>query len=199
MQRQESLIARRTVRRCSSKRSTSRSKFCVGSAGRTDPPCRCVFAPSRLCAKIFAHVGRHSFTSMRNLVLLLVSLTTWPLTVVAGEWPGWRGPGGNGICQEKRLPLHWSTNENVLWHVPLPDRGNSTPIVWNRRVFITQTMEKENRRTVMCFDRRDGKLLWQAGPTWTENELAYPENPPCTPSPVSDSSVWPPTRSAASR
>jgi hypothetical protein len=80
---------------------------------------------------------------MKSLVLLLLSLTAWPLTVVAGEWPGWRGPGGNGICQEKRLPLHWGTNENVLWRVPLPDRGNSTPIVSNGRVFITQTMEKE--------------------------------------------------------
>ena len=44
----------------------------------------------------------------------------------------------------------------------------------------------ESRRTVMCFDRRDGKLLWQAGPTWTQKELTYPDNPPCTPSPVCD-------------
>ncbi len=68
--------------------------------------------------------------------------------------------------------------------MPLPDRGNSTPIVCNDRVFISQAVE--SRRTVMCFDRRDGKLLWQAGPTWTEKEHTYPENPPCTPSPVSD-------------
>ena len=84
------------------------------------------------------------------------------------------------------MPLRWSTNENVRWHVPLPERGNSTPVVWGKRVFVTQAIENENRRTVMCFDRRDGKLLWQAGPTWTEKEPTYPENPPCTPSPVSD-------------
>ncbi len=113
--------------------------------------------------------------------------------MLAGEWPGWRGPDGNGSCREKNLPLHWSTNENVRWHVPLPERGNSTPIVWGQRVFITQAIEKENRRTVMCFDRREGKLLWQAGPTWAEKELTYPENPPCTPSPVTDGKrviVW---------
>ena len=86
---------------------------------------------------------------MRKLVLLLMSLTIWPLAVLAGDWPGWRGPDGNGICQEKRLPLHWSTNENVRWHVPLPERGNSTPIVWGGRVFVTQAIEREKRRTVM--------------------------------------------------
>ncbi|MBI3853302.1 MAG: PQQ-binding-like beta-propeller repeat protein [Verrucomicrobia bacterium] len=120
---------------------------------------------------------------MRSLVLVLVASS---LTATAGQWPGWRGPDGNGTYQGKKLPLHWSTNENVRWRRPLPERGNSTPIVWNDRVFITQAVEKENRRTVMCFDRRDGKLLWQVGPTLLEKEPTVSDNPPCTPSPVSD-------------
>lgn len=84
------------------------------------------------------------------------------------------------------MPFHWSTNENVRWRVPLPDRGNSTPIVWGDRVFVTQAIEKTGRRTVMCFDRRDGRLLWHAGPTWTEKERTHEDNPPCSPSPVTD-------------
>jgi hypothetical protein len=123
---------------------------------------------------------------MRSLVLVLAGVVASSLTAVAGQWPGWRGPEGSGIYQGKKPSLRWSTNENVRWRVPLPERGNSTPIIWGERVFVTQAIEKENRRTLMCFDRRDGKLLWQAGPAWTEKELTYPENPPCTPSPVSD-------------
>jgi outer membrane protein assembly factor BamB len=103
---------------------------------------------------------------------------------LAENWPAWRGAEGSGICRETKLPLRWSTNENVRWRVPLPDRGNSTPIIWGKRVFVSQATE--SRRTLMCFDRRDGKLLWQAGPTWTEKEPTYPDNPPCTPSPVTD-------------
>jgi outer membrane protein assembly factor BamB len=38
----------------------------------------------------------------------------------------------------------------------------------------------------MCLDRRDGSLLWQAGPTWAEKEETHPDNPPCSPSPVTD-------------
>ena len=106
--------------------------------------------------------------------------------VLAANWPGWRGPDGSGLANEKNLPLHWSTNENVVWRIPLPDRGNSTPIVWESRVFITQAIAAENRRTVMSFERRTGKLLWQSGVSWAEKEVTHDDNPPCTPSPVTD-------------
>src|SRR5688572_11215666 len=104
----------------------------------------------------------------------------------AANWPGLRGPGGSGVAKEKNLPLRWSTNENVAWRVPLPDRGNSTPIVWGERVFITQATNGGTRRNVMCFDRREGKVLWQSGVTWTEKEPSHDDNPPCTPSPTTD-------------
>src|SRR6266568_4090801 len=86
----------------------------------------------------------------------------------AANWPAWRGPQGTGVSVEKDLPLYWSTNENVRWRAPLPERGNSTPVIWGNRVFITQAIEKENRRTLICFDRSNGKQLWQSG-------VAYPE------------------------
>lgn len=106
--------------------------------------------------------------------------------VVAANWPAWRGPDGMGVCGEKNLPVRWSTNENVRWRVPLPDRGNSTPIVWGNRVFVTQAIEKEGKRSLMCFDRRDGKLLWQSGTTYPEQEATHATNPQCSASPVTD-------------
>jgi outer membrane protein assembly factor BamB len=102
------------------------------------------------------------------------------------NWPAWRGPEGNGICQETNLPLHWSTNQNVRWSVPLPGPGNSTPIVWDDKVFITQGIEKDHLRRVMCFRRSNGELLWQAGTGWAEKEQGTDLNPLCSPSPVTD-------------
>ena len=125
-----------------------------------------------------------SASSIQRIILTALLLTASTLTGIAANWPAWRGTGGSGICRETKLPLRWSTNENVRWRVALPDRGNSTPIIWGERIFITQSVA--SRRTVMCFDRRDGKLLWQAGPVWTGQEPTNPENPPCTPSPVTD-------------
>jgi outer membrane protein assembly factor BamB len=120
---------------------------------------------------------------MKEIALATVFATA---SALAGQWPAWRGSEGSGLCDETQLPFRWSTNENVRWHVALPDRGNSTPIVWSNRVFVTQAIAGENRRTLMCFDGRDGKLLWQRGPVWPDKELTHPDNPPCTPSPVTD-------------
>jgi outer membrane protein assembly factor BamB len=102
----------------------------------------------------------------------------------AGNWPAWRGPEGTGVAPGEKLPVHWSKTENVRWKTELPERGNSTPIVWNDRVFITQTVG--DRRTLMCFDRKDGKVLWQAGPTFGEKEPTHETNPQSSSSPVTD-------------
>lgn len=110
----------------------------------------------------------------------------------AGQWPGWRGALGTGICDEANLPVKWSATENVRWRIALPERGNSTPIVWNERVFLTQPVGQE--RTLMCFHRSDGKLLWrQAVTTQFADDLTHGTNPYCSPSPVTDGEriiVW---------
>src|SRR5438094_9890559 len=90
------------------------------------------------------------------------SAALWSVSVHAENWRAWRGVNGLGITPEENLPVQWSAAENVR-RIALPDRGNSSPIVWRNRVFITQALEKEQRLTVMCFDRAESKLLWQAG------------------------------------
>lgn len=126
--------------------------------------------------------GGNALEVLSITALLFIGLSS----AVAGDWPAWRGPEGTGVSNERKLPLHWSTNENVRWRVALPEPGNSTPVVWGNRVFVTQAIVKENRRTLMCFDRRDGKLLWQASTTSTVKDSGGGANPPCTPSPVTD-------------
>ena len=121
--------------------------------------------------------------STRCVWLMLAAAATW---AAGANWPAWRGPDGSGVSPETNLPLHWSTNQNVCWSVPLPGPGNSTPIVWGDQVFITQAIEKEHLRRVMCFGRSNGELRWQAGPVWAEKEQGGESNPPCSPSPVTD-------------
>src|ERR1043166_7423970 len=111
--------------------------------------------------------------------------TLGSVSVRADNWPAWRGVEGLGITREKNLPLQWSATENVR-SIALPDRGNSSPIVWRNRVFITQALEKEQRLTVMCFDRAEGKLLWQAGTPSAPKARTHRTNPYCSSSPVTD-------------
>ena len=96
----------------------------------------------------------------------------------AGNWPSWRGDvAGSGIVRGEKIPLEWGTKKNVRWRVPLPDRGNSSPIVWGDKVFITQATDSDKRRTVMCFEKRTGELLWRSGVTYTKEEKTHKTNP----------------------
>ena len=113
--------------------------------------------------------------------LALLALTA---SALADNWPAWRGPTGDGVSAETNLPLTWSATENVRWKIDLPEPGNSTPIVWGERVFLTQSQKE--RRTLMCVDRKDGTLRWQAGPAWSEPERTHETNPFCASSPVTD-------------
>ena len=56
------------------------------------------------------------------------------VTTSAGNWPNWRGPTGTGTAEEVRPPVRWSETENVVWKVPIPGRGSSSPVVWEDRV-----------------------------------------------------------------
>ena len=108
----------------------------------------------------------------------------------AGNWPSWRGDvAGSGIVRGEKIPLEWGTKKNVRWRVPLPDRGNSSPIVWGDKVFITQSTDADKRRTVMCFDKRTGELLWRSGVTYTKAEKTHKTNPYCSGSPATDGRV----------
>jgi hypothetical protein len=77
------------------------------------------------------------------------------------SWPQWRGPGGQGHVQDDRVPLRWSETENIVWKTKLPGRGNSSPIVWGDRVFLTASLDEGATRTVLCLRTGDGKILWQ--------------------------------------
>jgi len=83
---------------------------------------------------------------------------------VAGQWTNWprfRGPLGTGVAFTTNAPLTWNaTNgEGVVWQVPVPAKGHSSPIVWGNHVFLTGGDAKA--RVVMCFDSNTGTLLWQ--------------------------------------
>lgn len=126
---------------------------------------------------------------IRLLVQGLLSACLWLLLAVlacADNWPAWRGPDGNGHCRERNLPLKWSPQENIRWKTPLPEPGNSTPIVWRDRIFLTQATEKGRKRSLLCFERIGGKLLWQKTVEYSEREPTHPTSPFCSASPATD-------------
>ena len=128
-----------------------------------------------------------------KMQFLTVLLTVLAFPGFAANWPAWRGAKGTGVADESNFPLKWSATENVRWKVELPEAGNSTPIVWGNRIFVTQPMTPSNERTLMCLDRKTGKLLWQKGTVYKEKEDSHETNPFCSASAVTDGErviVW---------
>lgn len=122
---------------------------------------------------------------MKILPILAAALLLVPSAHPA-NWPEWRGPAQNGATSERGLPLHWSATENVKWKIPLPGPGNSTPIVWEDKIFLTQAIADEGKRLLLCFGRADGNLLWQSGTVYAAKDETHPSNPQCSASPATD-------------
>ena len=113
----------------------------------------------------------------QRLVSALFALSLLAGPARAGDWPCWRGPGGQGISDVKDLPLTWGgkANENVLWKMALPggdgksrlDLNQSSPIVCKDRVIVCMvfwpagvTQKEFPEHHVACYQAADGKLLW---------------------------------------
>jgi outer membrane protein assembly factor BamB len=80
--------------------------------------------------------------------------------VRADDWPGWRGPTGDGQSKETGLPTRWDA-KSVVWKTALPGIGQSSPVVWGERIFLTAALDKGKKRVVLCVDRNKGNIVWQ--------------------------------------
>ncbi len=77
------------------------------------------------------------------------------------SWPGFRG-NGNSRSLANDLPLEWSDEKNVAWRIRPEGYGQSTPVVWEDKVFSTSTIgDWSEKLLVHCHGLLDGKLLWK--------------------------------------
>jgi len=104
----------------------------------------------------------------------------------AENWPGWRGPRGDGSSLEKNIPVRWSDMENVVWKVPLPGKGHASPIIWNERIFLVAALKEKQQRVLLCLERETGKILWQRVVLQTPLERIHRLNSHATSTPLTD-------------
>ncbi|HJZ94530.1 MAG TPA: PQQ-binding-like beta-propeller repeat protein [Gemmataceae bacterium] len=96
---------------------------------------------------------------MNRLRSAVVACLTFTAPAIADNWPQWRGPKNDGISEEKNLPGEWSESKNMVWKLPLPGMGSSTPCVWGNRIFLTSA-DASNQLLAMCVSA-DGKEMWR--------------------------------------
>lgn len=101
---------------------------------------------------------------MRHFLSLLLLLIVSFSTSVAGDWPNWRGPNGNGVAEGTGYPTKW-TDQNVEWTYDLIGIGASTPAILGDSIFVTTTHDSKNLLTCLGMD---GKQRWskELGESW---------------------------------
>jgi len=118
--------------------------------------------------------------------LTLGTLAVLSAATRAEDWPSFRGPRGDGISNESNVPFEWGPEKNVKWRTELPIRGNGSPIVSAGRVFLSSASEDGRQRSLLCFDRNDGKQLWERTVEFDEVEKVHQTNDYSPATPASD-------------
>jgi outer membrane protein assembly factor BamB len=114
----------------------------------------------------------------RPLAWLAGTLLFAAFPAIAADWPRFRGPNGTGTAADRDVPVKWSIADGILWKVPVPGAGNSSPIVSAGKVFVQVASRDGSERSLVCFDAASGKQLWSKAapgkrvPTHSRNTLA---------------------------
>ena len=95
---------------------------------------------------------------MKALFAVLVLLVSTASASAQGDWPQFRGPGGQGHSDERGLPLEWNEHKNIAWKTPIPGLGWSSPVVANGKVWITTAVEQRGwSLRLLAYDVATGK------------------------------------------
>ncbi|MBN9122370.1 MAG: PQQ-binding-like beta-propeller repeat protein [Planctomycetes bacterium] len=76
-----------------------------------------------------------------RLFVSLVLLAATSFAASADNWPGFRGPAGNGHADGKNVPTQWGEKENVRWRTAVHGKGWSSPVVFGNQVWVTTADE----------------------------------------------------------
>ncbi len=122
-------------------------------------------------------------------VLAFLTLTAATGPAHAEDWAGWRGPRADGTVADAGYPLTWNGGpdpKNVRWKTPLTGTGHSSAVVSKGRVFVTGCVEADRKRVLSCYDRTDGKLLWERAVLVSDLEKKHVENSFASSTPAAD-------------
>lgn len=104
---------------------------------------------------------KRSSAPLPFLLAGLLALTAASFCPAGESWASLHN-GGNTSVEAADLPLTWSPDKGVAWSVALPGYGQSAPVVWGGKVYVT-AIDGDNKETcyVLAHDARTGKRLWR--------------------------------------
>lgn len=120
---------------------------------------------------------------VRALMVSLAFVVSFPGTMLAADWPQFRGPQAGGVDASAPAPVRWNveTGENIRWRAPVPGLAHASPIIWKDRVYVATAVrpgqadlkvglygdiasandQDAHQWRLLAFDRATGKNLWE--------------------------------------
>ena len=103
----------------------------------------------------------------------------------SGNWTHFRGSNMDGYASVEKAPLLWSDSTNIVWRVSVEGTGWSSPVVFEKQVWITSATDDGKEFFTMCYNLEDGNLLDQktiftcADPQPIHSTNSYATPTPC--------------------
>ncbi len=112
------------------------------------------------------------------LVLAGLTLVAVPASLLADDWPGWRGPHRDGRSDATGLVSQWPEDgPPLLFRASGLGSGYSSVSLAGERLFTMGDFE--DGQHVLALSRKDGKRLWSTriGPRWEHKYLGARATP----------------------
>lgn len=116
----------------------------------------------RFTFKMLALAKTLSFAALWTMVAenAICHAQSTETTSTTNDWGRFRGPNGNGVQPATKAPIPWQATD-IRWKIDLPGSGNSSPVVWQDRVYIFTAYPDNANRELLAIDLQTGRTLWQ--------------------------------------
>jgi outer membrane protein assembly factor BamB len=115
---------------------------------------------------------------------LCVSALIFSATLLAQNWPSYRGPNAAGVADGQPTATAWDAakSANILWKTQIPGLAHASPVIWGGKLFVITAISDAGKVTfaakdrgidlaqddnvkhtwkIYCLDKRSGKVLWE--------------------------------------
>ncbi len=95
---------------------------------------------------------------MRRLVASTLACAAFAASLVAADWPQWRGPNRDGSGAVFNEPAQWPEKLTERWKINV-GVGHSSPVLAGNRIYLHS--RQQNDEVISAIDAATGKTVWQ--------------------------------------
>ena len=102
---------------------------------------------------------KNQLQKIAGILIALVFFANVNAQNPANNWTHFRGNELNGIADKNIIPTIWNDSTNIIWKVPVHDKGWSSPVVYGNQIWTTTASVNGDKMYAVCFDLETGELI----------------------------------------